>query len=57
MAGERPFTAFLIAGEESGDQLGAGLMRALSEKLREGSPSSASAVRAWRALASHRCSR
>jgi lipid-A-disaccharide synthase len=33
MAGERPFTAFLIAGEESGDQLGAGLMRTLSERL------------------------
>ena len=27
------FTAFVIAGEESGDQLGAGLMRALAERL------------------------
>ncbi len=29
----RPFTVFLLAGEESGDQLGAGLMRALAERL------------------------
>jgi lipid-A-disaccharide synthase len=30
----RPFTVFLLAGEESGDQLGAGLMRALTDRLR-----------------------
>jgi lipid-A-disaccharide synthase len=30
---DRPFTAFLIAGEESGDSLGAGLMDALAERL------------------------
>jgi lipid-A-disaccharide synthase len=30
---ERPFTAFLIAGEESGDQLGHGLMQALVDRL------------------------
>ncbi|HET7717358.1 MAG TPA: lipid-A-disaccharide synthase [Bauldia sp.] len=29
----RPFTAFLIAGEESGDALGAGLMEALSRRV------------------------
>lgn len=32
-AGGRRFTAFIVAGEESGDQLGAGLMRALSDRL------------------------
>ena len=32
-AAARPFTVFLIAGEESGDQLGAGLMCALRERL------------------------
>jgi lipid-A-disaccharide synthase len=32
-ASHRPFTAFLVAGEESGDQIGVGLMRALSEQL------------------------
>jgi lipid-A-disaccharide synthase len=32
----RPFTAFIVAGEESGDQLGAGLMRALSSRLGSG---------------------
>lgn len=32
-AAGRPFRAFIIVGEESGDQLGAGLMRALREKL------------------------
>jgi lipid-A-disaccharide synthase len=31
----RPFTAFLIAGEESGDLLGAGLMQALRQRLGE----------------------
>jgi lipid-A-disaccharide synthase len=31
--GERPFTVFLIAGEESGDQLGAGLMRSLRDRV------------------------
>lgn len=30
---ERPLTVFLVAGEESGDQLGSGLMRALSRRL------------------------
>lgn len=30
---ERPFTAFLIAGEESGDHLGARLMEAMRERL------------------------
>ncbi len=30
---ERPFTAFLIAGEESGDNLGAQLMEALKDRL------------------------
>lgn len=30
---KRPFTVFLVAGEESGDQLGAGLMGALAERL------------------------
>jgi len=29
---DRPFTCFLVAGEESGDRLGAGLMRALALK-------------------------
>ena len=29
----RPFTAYLIAGEESGDSLGAGLMEALSRRI------------------------
>ena len=33
---DRPFTAFLIAGEESGDQLGARLMEALKERLGDG---------------------
>jgi lipid-A-disaccharide synthase len=32
----RPFTVFLLAGEESGDQLGADLMRALSDRLGDG---------------------
>jgi len=32
-AGTRPFTVFLVAGEESGDQLGAGLMHALTNRL------------------------
>jgi lipid-A-disaccharide synthase len=31
--GASPFTAFLIAGEESGDQLGAGLMQALAARI------------------------
>jgi len=31
--GDRPFTAFLIAGEESGDQLGARLMQAIGDRL------------------------
>jgi lipid-A-disaccharide synthase len=31
--GDRVFTAFLIAGEESGDQLGARLMQAMSDRL------------------------
>jgi lipid-A-disaccharide synthase len=31
--GERSFTAFLVAGEESGDLLGGGLMQALAERL------------------------
>ena len=31
--GRRPFTVFIVAGEESGDQLGAGLMHALSDRL------------------------
>lgn len=30
----RPFTAFLVVGEASGDELGAGLMRGLTEVLR-----------------------
>jgi len=30
---EPPLTVFLVAGEESGDQLGAALMQALSERL------------------------
>lgn len=30
---KRPFTVFLVAGEESGDQLGAGLMRELIDRL------------------------
>ena len=30
IGGASPFTAFLIAGEESGDLLGSGLMRARS---------------------------
>ena len=30
---ERPFTAFLVAGEESGDHLGARLMEAMKERL------------------------
>ena len=29
----RPFTVFVVAGEELGDLLGAGLMRALDERL------------------------
>src|SRR3954471_22079496 len=32
-AGERVFTVFLVAGEESGDQLGEGLMKALQVRL------------------------
>lgn len=32
-ASARPFTVFVVAGEESGDQLGAGIMRALSDRL------------------------
>lgn len=33
IGGASPFTAFLIAGEESGDQLGAGLMQALAARI------------------------
>jgi lipid-A-disaccharide synthase len=29
----RPFTVFIVAGEESGDQLGAGLMRAIADRV------------------------
>jgi lipid-A-disaccharide synthase len=32
-AAARPFTVFIVAGEESGDQLGAGLMKALADRL------------------------
>ena len=33
IGGASPFTAFLIAGEESGDLLGSGLMRALAARI------------------------
>jgi lipid-A-disaccharide synthase len=32
-AAARPFTVFIVAGEESGDQLGAGLMKALADRV------------------------
>ena len=32
-AGSQPLRVFLVAGEESGDRLGAPLMRALKERI------------------------